>query len=54
MEAVDLLEQRAVARARHDFMTADRLRDELRRRGVEPIDRPDGGSDWRPAERRDD
>jgi cysteinyl-tRNA synthetase len=53
-DAVELLEQRAAARARRDFEAADRLRDELRRLGIEPIDRPDGGSDWRPAESRDD
>jgi cysteinyl-tRNA synthetase len=42
---------RASARAARDYATADRLRDELRGLGVEPIDRPDGTSDWRPVER---
>jgi cysteinyl-tRNA synthetase len=42
-----LLRQRTDARQRRDFERADRLRDELRRVGIEPIDRPDGSSDWR-------
>jgi cysteinyl-tRNA synthetase len=48
--ARELLEERTRARADHDFATADRLRDELRELGVEPIDRADGSSDWRRLE----
>ena len=44
-----LMTARAAARADRDFGTADRLRDELRDLGVEPIDRADGSSDWRPT-----
>jgi cysteinyl-tRNA synthetase len=46
-----LLEERTAARGRRDWTAADRLRDELRELDVEPVDRPDGGSDWRPVER---
>jgi cysteinyl-tRNA synthetase len=49
--AAVLMEQRTGARAARDFATADRLRDELRALGVEPIDNADGSSDWRPTER---
>ena len=45
-----LLAERSRARAAHDFAAADRLRDELRALGVEPIDRADGTSDWRPVD----
>jgi cysteinyl-tRNA synthetase len=45
--AASLLERRAAARAAGDFATADALRDALRELGVEPVDRPDGTSDWR-------
>jgi cysteinyl-tRNA synthetase len=45
--AEELLLARTAARADHDFSAADRLRDELRALGVEPIDRADGTSDWR-------
>jgi cysteinyl-tRNA synthetase len=41
-EVVALAEQRAAARARRDFAEADRLRDELRARGWEVRDGPDG------------
>jgi cysteinyl-tRNA synthetase len=41
-EAVALLEQREQARAERDFQTADRLREELRARGWEIRDGPDG------------
>ena len=41
-----LLEARERARAVRDWATADRLRDELRILGAEPIDREDGSSDW--------
>jgi cysteinyl-tRNA synthetase len=42
-----LLDERTKARATRDWAAADRLRDELRELGVEPIDRADGTSDWR-------
>ena len=45
-----LLAERVRARAARDWATADRLRDRLRELGVEPVDRPDGTSDWRPIE----
>ncbi len=45
--AAELLSARTVARADRDWATADRLRDDLRDLGIEPIDRPDGTSDWR-------
>jgi cysteinyl-tRNA synthetase len=41
-EAVALLERRELARAEHDFSSADRLREELRERGWELRDGPDG------------
>ena len=40
---------RAAARRRRDYAEADRIRDELRERGVELEDRPDGTTDWRRA-----
>jgi cysteinyl-tRNA synthetase len=46
-----LLAERVRARAARDWATADQLRDRLRELGVEPVDRPDGSSDWRPIER---
>jgi cysteinyl-tRNA synthetase len=46
--AARLLAARARARADRDFAAADRLRDDLRALGVEPIDLADGTSDWRP------
>jgi cysteinyl-tRNA synthetase len=45
--ARELLAARSRARAVRDWPAADRLRDELREVGVEPIDRADGTSDWR-------
>jgi cysteinyl-tRNA synthetase len=42
-----LLEERSAARAGRDFARADRLREQLRELGVEPIDNADGTSDWR-------
>ena len=45
--AAALLEARGRARADRDFAEADRLRDELRTLGVEPLDRADGTTDWR-------
>jgi cysteinyl-tRNA synthetase len=49
-ETLALLEERAAARMRRDFATADRLREELRHRGVEPVDRADGSSEWLPTD----
>ena len=46
--AKPLSEARARARAEHDWVEADRLREALRALGVEPIDRADGSSDWQP------
>ena len=46
--AAGLLEARGRARAAHQWAEADRLRDELRKLGVDPIDRADGTTDWRP------
>lgn len=37
---------RRQAKAERDFATADRIRDELRARGIELIDRPGGFTDW--------
>ena len=45
-----LLEARATARAARDFGEADRLREELRSLGVEPIDHADGTTGWRRTE----
>ena len=45
--AAALLEARGRARADRHFAEADRLRDAVRKLGVEPIDRADGSSDWR-------
>jgi cysteinyl-tRNA synthetase len=42
-----LLDDRSAARAARDFARADRLREQLRELGVEPIDNSDGSSDWR-------
>ena len=42
----ELIEQRRVAKAARDYPTADGLRDELRRHGIELIDRPTGTTDW--------
>jgi cysteinyl-tRNA synthetase len=49
--AESLIAARSAARAARDFVAADRLRDELRSLGVEPIDRADGTSDWQPVAR---
>jgi len=46
-----LLDARVRARAAHDWSEADRIRDELRDLGVEPVDRPDGTSILRPRNR---
>jgi cysteinyl-tRNA synthetase len=45
--AAELLAARVQARADRDFAAADRLREELRQLGVEPIDLGDGTGDWR-------
>jgi len=42
----ELIEQRRVAKAARDYPTADGLREELRRHGIELIDRPTGTTDW--------
>jgi cysteinyl-tRNA synthetase len=42
-----LIEQRAVARQRKDWAEADRVRDELKARGVILEDDPDGTTTWR-------
>lgn len=52
--AAALLAARSDARRTRDFAAADRLRSELRTLGVEPIDRPDGSSDWQPIDQSDD
>ena len=39
---VDVLDQRATARAEKDFATADAIRDRLKQAGVEITDTPDG------------
>ena len=41
------LDDRSAARTQRDFARADRLREQLRELGVEPIDNADGTSDWR-------
>jgi cysteinyl-tRNA synthetase len=46
--AAALLEARARARAERNWAEADRLREALRKLGVEPIDRADGSSEWQP------
>ena len=45
--AAPLIEARAAARRVGDFAEADRIRDELRAIGVEPVDNADGSTDWR-------
>lgn len=40
---------RVAARERHDYLMADRIRNELKDRGIELEDRPDGTTDWRKA-----
>jgi cysteinyl-tRNA synthetase len=41
-EILELVEHREAARARRDYAEADRLRDELRERGWQVRDGPDG------------
>jgi cysteinyl-tRNA synthetase len=41
-----LVDQRRAAKAARDFPEADRLRDELRRQGVELVDKPGGVTVW--------
>jgi cysteinyl-tRNA synthetase len=50
-QAERIAAQRTAARARHDWAEADRLRDELRELGFEPVDRAGGTSELRPVER---
>jgi cysteinyl-tRNA synthetase len=45
--AAGLLEARGRARAAHQWAEADRIREELRKLGIDPIDRADGTTDWR-------
>ncbi len=45
--ARELLEERAAARSRRDYASADALRDRLAELGVEPVDRADGAVEWR-------
>jgi cysteinyl-tRNA synthetase len=42
----ELIERRRSAKAVHDYATADGLRNQLRRQGIELIDRPTGLTDW--------
>ena len=46
-EARRLVAARSEARAARDFQLADRIREQLRELGIEPIDNADGTSDWR-------
>ncbi|MCP9849767.1 cysteine--tRNA ligase [Cyanobium sp. Morenito 9A2] len=41
-----LIEQRRTAKGAKDYASADGLRDQLRRHGIELIDRPTGVTDW--------
>jgi len=41
-----LIERRKAAKDVRDFLTADRIRDQLRARGIELIDRPDRATEW--------
>ena len=50
VRAAALLAERSEARARQDWVEADRLRDQLRELGFQPLDRADGTSDWRPLQ----
>jgi cysteinyl-tRNA synthetase len=43
----ELIEQRAQARSRKDWVEADRIRAELKSQGVVLEDRPDGTTEWR-------
>jgi cysteinyl-tRNA synthetase len=46
-DARALLDERTEARAAHDYVRADALRDRLLALGVEPVDRADGAVEWR-------
>ncbi len=41
-----LIEQRKAAKANRDFASADRIRDELKAKGIELIDKPGGLTEW--------
>jgi cysteinyl-tRNA synthetase len=45
-EIEERIEARRAAKAARDYATADRIRDELRSRGIELIDRPGGHTEW--------
>jgi len=45
-EIEDLIQQRAEARKQKDFAEGDRLRDELKAKGIILIDQADGGTKW--------
>ncbi len=45
-EIQSLIDQRRTAKAARDYTSADGLRDQLRRHGIELIDRPTGVTDW--------
>jgi cysteinyl-tRNA synthetase len=44
-----LIEERKAAKAAKDFATADRVRDDLKARGVILEDKPGGLTEWRRA-----
>jgi cysteinyl-tRNA synthetase len=46
-EAIErLVEQRREAKERRDYASADRIREELRRQGIELVDKPGGVTVW--------
>jgi len=50
--AAALLADRTRARTARDWAAADRLREQIRELGLDPVDRPDGTSELRPIEAR--
>ena len=46
-EIETLIAERQAAKANRDFTSADRIRDTLKARGIELIDKPGGVTDWR-------